>query len=245
MPSAASVVVVIPAYGEGETIGSVVAMACKEVSTVIVVDDGSGDATGARASAAGATVLRHADNRGKAAALRSGFDWALRLGARAVITLDGDGQHDPADIPRLIESADRRLGALVIGARSARRQGAPKARYYANAIADFWISRAAGCRIVDSQSGFRLYPEALLRSCRLPVTREKGFVFESEILIDAARTGYAVVAVPVATRYPANARKSHFRPVVDISRIVRMVAWKIFSRRRLPLRSSEPRSETR
>jgi glycosyltransferase involved in cell wall biosynthesis len=245
MPVADAVVVVIPAYEEEETITSVVAGARQQILTIIVVDDGSTDATGARAAAAGATVLTHPKNQGKAAALRSGFDWALRLGARAVITLDGDGQHDPADIPRLVDAADRRPGALIIGARSSRREGAPRARYWANGVADFWISRAAGCRISDSQSGFRLYPEALLRSCRLAVTREKSFVFESEILIDAALSGYPVVAVPVASRYPANARKSHFRPVVDISRIVRMVAWKIVSGRHLPERASAPRSETR
>ncbi|HET7369921.1 MAG TPA: glycosyltransferase family 2 protein [Gammaproteobacteria bacterium] len=245
MPPADTIVVVIPAHDEAETIGAVVAQARRHVATIIVVDDGSGDATGACAGTAGAAVVTHRCNLGKAAALRSGFDYALRIGAQVVVTLDGDGQHDPDDIPRLVAAADQRPGALVIGARRSRRRDAPRARYRANRIADFWISRAAGCRVVDSQSGFRVYPEALLRSCRLPIARGKGFVFESEILIDAARFGYPLVTVPVEGRYPPGARKSHFRPVVDVCRIVRMVAWKIVSGDHFSVRTPAPRSETR
>lgn len=223
-------VAVVPALNEASTIAAVVHAVRAHVSRVIVVDDGSADATAGQAAAAGAEVLTHQATRGKGAALHTGFGRALALGARWVVTLDGDGQHDPAYIPTLIEFINGHPDTLVIGARRARRQVAPKARYAANCVADFWISWAAGRRIVDSQSGFRLYPQALLRECPPPAASGGGFVYESEILIEAARRGYGIAAVPVDVRYPPMARKSHFRPLVDIGRIAGMVSWKIASK---------------
>lgn len=237
---ASAVAVVIPAFNEAATIAAVVAGARARIDNVIVVDDGSIDATGTRAVAAGARVLTHAGNRGKAAALRTGFDDALARGARAVVTLDADGQHDPGHIPGLLAAASRRPDTLVVGARRERRCNAPWIRYAANCTADFWISWAAGRRIVDSQSGYRLYPQALLRDCVLPAERRYGFVYESEILIEAARRGYAVTAVAVDVCYPPAARKSHFRPVVDVCRIVRMVFWKIAAKGLWPSKAILP-----
>jgi glycosyltransferase involved in cell wall biosynthesis len=227
--------VVIPAYNEAATIRDVVTRARALCEHVIVVDDGSTDGTTQILAGLPVTVLTHAVNRGKAAALWSGFQRALADGADGVMTLDGDGQHRPEDIPRLREVARRHPGCIVIGARLDGREAAPRKRYYANCVANFWISWAAGYRIADSQSGFRYYPAALLRRVRVPHDRPHGFVFESEILIEAARLGVRSVPLAIAAIYAPNARASHFRAVVDVVRITRMVAWKLFSRGLYPL----------
>jgi glycosyltransferase involved in cell wall biosynthesis len=202
---------------------------------VVVVDDGSSDQTSALSEAAGAVVLRHAHNRGKGAALQTGFAYALKRGAAAVLTLDADGQHDPADIPRLVSAARRSPGKIVIGARLADKNKIPPLRYFANRFANFWIAWAAGYPIEDSQSGFRVYPAPLLARVRVPHGPGKGFVFESEILIEASRLGYESVAVAVAAIYPLEGRPSHFRQFVDVERIVRMVTLKLLSRALYPL----------
>jgi glycosyltransferase involved in cell wall biosynthesis len=224
------VAVVIPAYNEAATIGNVAARARAQCERVIVVDDGSRDGTSEALAGLAVTLVRHESNRGKGAALWSGFERALADGAEAVVTLDGDGQHRPEDIPRLIAAAQRHPGLIVIGSRMAEGEAFPRSRYFANRTANFWISWAAGYRIEDSQSGFRLYPATLLKSVRVARDRAHGFVFESEILIEAARAGVASVPVAIAAIYAPNARASHFRSVVDVLRITRMVAWKLVSR---------------
>jgi glycosyltransferase involved in cell wall biosynthesis len=227
--------VVIPAYNEAATIRDVVARARTQCEHVVVIDDGSTDGTSQILASLPVTVLTHAANRGKAAALWSGFERALADGASGVITLDGDGQHRPEDVPRLREAARRHPGCIVIGARLLGRESAPRKRYYANCVANFWISWAAGYRIADSQSGFRYYPAALLRRVRVAHDRPHGFVFESEILIEAARLGVRSVPLAIEAIYAPNARASHFRGVVDVLRITRMVAWKLLSRGLFPL----------
>lgn len=226
--------VVIPAYNEATTIREVVARTLAFCERVIVVDDGSTDGTAQALARLPMTVLRHDSNRGKAAALWSGIERALADGADAVITLDGDGQHCPKDIPRFLEAAERYPGHIIVGSRIGERHAFPKRRYYANRTASFWISWAAGYLIEDSQSGFRLYPAALLRHVRVPHDRAHGFVFESEILIEAARIGVGSAALPIAAIYVSGARASHFRTVVDVLRITRMVAWKLLSRAMYP-----------
>jgi glycosyltransferase involved in cell wall biosynthesis len=228
------VAVVIPAYNEAATIRDVVTRTLAQCSRIVVVDDGSSDDTVARLAGLGVTVLRHEVNRGKAAALCSGFERALVDGIDAVITLDGDAQHRPEDIPRLIAAAEQFPDSIVIGSRLANGVAFPKNRYYANCTASFWISWAAGYRILDSQSGFRLYPASLLRRLSLPHDRAHGFVFESEVLIEAARLGVQSESIPIEAIYAPQARPSHFRSVLDVLRITRMVAWKLLSRAMYP-----------
>lgn len=219
---------VIPAYNEETTIAEIAARALDRVATVIVVDDGSSDATAASLDGLPVTLIRHAENRGKAAALVTGFDAALAMGATHVLTMDGDGQHRPEDIARLCRVGLAMPGAIVIGSRLHDRENFPAHRLRANEIANFWISWAAGHRIEDSQSGFRLYPAEVLSLVSIPHGRGRGFVFESEILIAAARLGYRTVSVPIPALYgKALQRPSHFRPLGDITRIVLMVAWKL------------------
>jgi glycosyltransferase involved in cell wall biosynthesis len=215
--------VIIPALDEMRTIRGIVQRTLAVCADVAVIDDGSRDGTGEALAGLPVTVLRHDANRGKAAALRTGFAWALASGATAIVTQDGDGQHRPEDITRLVQAARRHPDRLVIAARLHGRENYPPARNLANRWADFWISWAAGHRVVDSQSGQRLYPAALLRN--VPLERlAAGFAFESEIVIRAARSGFLTVAVPITAIHEASGRRSHFRPVRDFARIARMIA---------------------
>ena len=217
-------VVVIPAYEEGATIRDVATRARAHAETVIVVDDGSHDDTVEQLQGLDIVLLRHAENRGKAATLWTGFDHALALGAATIVTLDGDGQHGPEDIPRLLDAQARFPDRIVVGSRLHDRANFPARRYYANCFARFWISWAAGYPIADTQTGFRAYPAHLFEQVRHADFRAEGFVFESEVLIVAARHGIRSVGVPIPGIYPKTARPSHFRPVADIARIVVMVA---------------------
>ncbi len=219
--------VVIPAYNEMATIRDIVERTLAILPHVVVVDDGSDEALAKALRGLDVVVLRNRTNCGKAAALVRGFAHALEQGADAVITLDGDAQHRPEDIPRLIDAARCHPRHLVIGARLVGFESAPRSRRRANRLADFWIGWAAGHRIVDSQSGFRLYPAELLTSVHAAHDRAHGFVYESEILIAAACRGFRTTPVAIEALYPRAARPSHFCPVRDIVRIARMVAWRL------------------
>jgi glycosyltransferase involved in cell wall biosynthesis len=224
------VAVVIPAYNESATIAAVVGGVCRHVPSVIVVDDGSGDDTAKCLAGLPVTVLRHASNRGKAASLWDGIQLALARGAQAVLTLDADGQHRPDDIPRLLAAGRRWSRHIIVAARVNDRRVVPGSRRFANWMADFWISWAAGLPIRDTQSGFRLYPAEALKRVRVAHGRWHGFVFESEVLIEAARQGYYTKSISIDAVYRPGARASYYRPAVDTTRIVLMVAWKLISR---------------
>lgn len=226
---------VIPACNEVSTIADVVARASRQCPWVIVVDDGSTDGTASQLKGAPVTVLRNSTNAGKAASLLRGARHAIEHGADAVVTLDGDGQHRPEDIPRLAAMAEQRPGCIVIAARVKDRHRAPRLRRFANRFADFWISWVAGYPIRDSQSGFRLYPARVFGYVPSGYDRDHGFVLESQVLIEAARCGCFSVCVEVETIYQSGARASHYRPAADTMRIVQMVAWKLICRGLDPL----------
>ena len=223
--------VVIPAFNEVLTIADVAKRVLRWSPNVIVVDDGSSDGTPDQLTGLPVTVLHNNSNRGKGSALIAGFAAALTKGATRVITLDGDGQHRPEDIPAFLACAAANPNTIIIGSRLTDRAAFPVMRYKANRIASFWISWACGYPIEDTQSGFRVYPANILRSI-LPSTRERhGFVFESEILIDAARAGFLCVNIPIPALYGQMImRSSHFRPGRDVTRIVIMVAKKLLAR---------------
>lgn len=227
--------VVIPAYNEAATIRGIAEEALMTLDDVIVVDDGSVDGTAAALDGLGIHLIRLDHNQGKAAALVRGFREALALGVDGVITLDGDGQHRARDIARMAAAGRRHGTRIIIGSRLGDPANFPKARLRANKIANFWISWAAGHAIEDSQSGFRYYPAALLRHLDLDRHARTGFVFESEVLIDAAHRGVPSEAIAIPALYDGvMQRASHFRPVADITRIVRMVAWKLVRRGMYP-----------
>lgn len=225
----AGAAIVIPAFNEAGTIGALVAacLALPGRMAVIVVDDGSIDETAVLAAAAGARLLPNGGNRGKGESLRRGMRAALAAGVDRIVTLDGDGQHRPADIPRLLAASGP--GHVVIGARVAS-PDAPRARRVANHVADFWVSWAARQRIRDTQSGFRVYPAALAARLVAGAAPADHFAFESEALIAAAWSGFATISVPIPTIYHPGLRPSHFRAVRDIARIVRMVGSKLLPR---------------
>lgn len=230
----ARTVVLIPAFNEAATIRALVQRALVAVPNVIVVDDGSIDGTGAQLAGLPVTLLTNERNLGKAASLWRGLDHAMAHGARRVVTLDGDGQHNPDDIGRLLHVADLFPKRIVIGARLHDKQNFPPRRYYANQFARFWISWAAGDPIADTQSGFRVYPAELLVQLTHADVSWGRFVFESEILIAAGALGVRSVAVSIPGIYPPAARPSHFRPVADIARIVLMVASRLLRRGMYP-----------
>lgn len=225
---------VIPAHNERATIRDIAERALGCLTHVIVVDDGSVDGTGRAVEGLPVTLLRNTDNLGKAASLWRGFQVALRDGAEAVITLDGDGQHAPEDIPRLVAASEWFPGCVVIGARRRAWSTGTFWRVIANRIADFWVSWAAGYVIEDTQSGFRIYPGTLINQAQVDRGSGNGFVFESEILIEGARLGYGSIPVPIDSPSQPFARPSHFRPARDIWAITRMVAWRLLSRGMYP-----------
>ena len=224
------IVAVIPAYNEAATIREVAIRTLRLVPEVIVVNDGSTDATAAALEGLHVTVISNPVNYGKGASLWRGFALALADGADAVITLDGDAQHAPEDIPRLAEAARAHPDRIIIGARLWDREKVPPLRYFGNRFANFWIAWAAGFPVADSQSGFRLYPASVLREVQVFHGPNARFAFESEILIEAGRAGVRSAAVPIAALYPPKARPSHYRSIVDTARIARMIAWKLVSR---------------
>ena len=227
--------VLIPALNEARAIRSVVQSALNHADHVIVVDDGSTDGTAATIEDLPITLIRHQQRCGKGSSLQDGFREALRQGFDAVLTMDGDGQHVAADVPRLVQAARAFPNHLPIGARIVDRQQQPGVRRFGNNVADWFISWAAGQRIVDTQSGQRYYPRRALELAA--GLRGSGFVFESEILIEIAwRARMATVSVPIASRYPDDRRASHFRPTLDAVRITCMVAWRIIQRGLLPNR---------
>ena len=196
--------VVIPAYNEAATIRDVVERALAQGAQVIVVDDGSTDGTSARLAGLPVTLLVNERNLGKAASIWRGAEAALAAGASGIVTLDGDGQHDPEELRRILQVAAVRPGAIVVGARLHAGRAIPLARYCANRFANFWIAWAAGRPIDDSQSGFRYYPAAVFRTLDVRHDRWASFVFESEVLIAAARAGIDILFVPVSVSYAAS-----------------------------------------
>jgi glycosyltransferase involved in cell wall biosynthesis len=226
-----NVIIVIPAYNEAATIGDVIERCLKAGGEAIVVDDGSADGTAAVARQYPVELLRNDINSGKAASLMKGMRRAVERGADIVVTMDGDGQHRPEDLGLLLARAQDNPGVIVIGSRLGDSAAFPRARYIGNRIADFWISWACGYRVEDSQSGFRLYPAGLLGRIDVAHGPERSFVFESEILIEAAKAGVRSISMPIPALYEGTlVRASHFQPLRDVLRIIRMVAWKLISR---------------
>lgn len=175
---------------------------------VLVVDDGSRDDTAQRAESAGAVVLRQVPNQGKGAALRAGFTWAIQKNADAVVTLDADGQHDPAEIPSFLSAYATTYSDLIIGERDFSHM--PPVRRLSNAIGRRVFSWAMGRSIPDNQSGYRLLSRRLMEALLLE-SPEQGFEFEMEMIAVAVERGFTITGVPIRTIYAGE--KSHIRPI--------------------------------
>lgn len=210
--------VIVPAYREGGRIGAVVRGIRGQMADVIVVDDGSDDATALEAEAAGAVVVRHERNKGKGAALETGFQEARERGFAFVITMDGDGQHDPGDISAFV-GAYRETGIpVLVGSRMEDVKAMPLVRWLTNRFMSWLISREMGQKVPDTQCGYRLYSLDVLAGIRVA---SGGYAAESEILMDLSHRGVRIGSVPVATIY--GTEKSKIHPVRDTIRFFRML----------------------
>lgn len=214
---------VIPAHNEARTVRGVVERTLSLVAEVIVVDDGSDDGTAEALEGMPVTLLRLESNGGKGGALAAGAEAAFAAGAEVIVTLDADGQHDPADIPALLALAAPR--ALVIGDRSGDHANMPVVRRLSNRFGDFFVTWACGQPVRDAQCGLRVYPRALWRDCAPAARKAEGFAFETAMLLHAAEAGGEFRWLPIEARYTGHVlRPSHFRPVMDFLAIAGVIA---------------------
>jgi uncharacterized protein (DUF2062 family) len=228
-------VVVAPTYNNARTLGGVVDGVALLGLPVIVVNDGSTDDTrevlAARAGSPGVKVLTHPRNRGKGAALRTGFTAAAEAGYTHAISIDTDGQHDPAEIPKLLGRAREMPEALVLGLRDESAPGYPAKSRLGRRLSNMAIRMESGVRVDDSQCGLRVYPLGLVGAVRCGAGR---FGFESEIVTRAGWAGCEVVEAPVECRYlPPGERVSHLHPAMDTLRAIGM-HFRLVGRAMLP-----------
>lgn len=202
------IVAVIPAYNEERFIGSVVLRTRRFVNTVIVVDDGSTDATAEVAEAGGATVLRHSVNQGKGVALNTGLRKARQLHPDVVVLLDGDGQHCPEEIPALINPILAGEADVVVGSRYLRkRTGVPPLRIWGHRVFTWLTNQLSGVRVTDSQSGFRAFSRRAIELIRFS---SSGFSVESEMQFLVQEYGLKVKEIPIRAFYKDKPK----RPVI-------------------------------
>jgi len=209
---------IIPAYQESSQIADVVRRTLPFTTEVLVVDDGSEDDTSEQARSAGATIIRHELNLGKGCALSTGLDYAAKHGYEIAVTLDGDGQHDPAEIPKLVKALE--LGAdMVVGCRMNSPDGMPNDRLITNLFMSAVIGMITKKRIRDSQSGFKA-----LKVCRIGRLRMRSsrFDWESELIIEAARRGLRMSEVDIKSIYQ-NHHRSKIKVFSDTIRFIRLI----------------------
>ncbi|HEY3053698.1 MAG TPA: glycosyltransferase family 2 protein [Thermoanaerobaculia bacterium] len=228
---------IIPAFNAARTLEPVVRGAHEQINTVVVVNDGSTDGTGDVAARAGATVLTHEVNRGKGAALKTGFKWACEHDLDGVITLDADGQHLPREIPKFLQCHEETGGDLIIGGRAHLFGQMLPRRRLANRFSAWSIAIASGTDVTDSQSGYRFYSTRLLRAVRL---RSDGFAMESEVIVRAGRGGFKILTTPIDLGFVDGQATSHYRPLKDTLQIA-LVVFATYAQCLLP-REKVPRS---
>ncbi len=217
------IIVIIPAFNAAATLPALIETIKTDYPHlgVLVIDDGSTDGTGELVRCHGATLLMHERNRGKGAALRSGFDYALSENYDAVITIDADLQHDPGEM-QLFLDAYTSEESILVGTRRLD-SGMPWERKLSNTLSSFVTSVVSGERIADSQCGFRLIPTPVLR--RLHLSGDH-YELEPELLIRAARAGYHITSVPIRTIYNGSASAIH--PLRDTLRFLQMLLRSLF-----------------
>lgn len=219
------VLVVIPAVNEEPVIEDVVRGVRQAGYEAIVVDDGSSDDTAQRASVGGARVFRHPLNRGKGAAVRTGMEAAKRLGADIVITMDGDGQHDPADLPRLLAPLLQGECDVVLGVRPRGHQAMPWTRAIANVVGNLLTSLVYGLWVSDSQSGFRAFAR---RAADAIETTADTYEYDSEVIREIRTHHLRFREVPITTRYtPYSMRKAHRQTLASGLQTIARMLWRI------------------
>jgi glycosyltransferase involved in cell wall biosynthesis len=224
--------IVIPARDNAKTVRNVVQRTLKVWPNVVVVDDGSKDASLEKLLGdLPVTVLTHAQNRGKGSAILSGTRYAESRGARFAVTLDADGQHAPEDLPNLLRQVDPRGGNLVIGTRDFSTPNVPCSSRFGRNFSNFWVHLETGHALGDTQSGFRSYPVAALNRLRID---SRAYDFEIEALVKLLWTGIRPIGVPVSVFYPpAGERVSHFGAFRDNLKIS-LTHLRLILRRLLP-----------
>lgn len=213
-----SCVVVIPTYNNEKTIISVIKDVLRYTEDVIVVNDGSSDSTAALlAELRDVDVIHLKENKGKGVALQRGFQRALARGFRYVISIDSDGQHYPEEMISFIDYIEKNPDSLLVGARNLNAENMPEKNSFANKFSNFWLFVETGKQLVDTQSGFRLYPIEQLKGIKWFTRR---YEFELEVLVRSLWNGINVVNLPIKVYYqPKEVRISHFRPFQDFFRI--------------------------
>jgi len=218
--------IIIPAYNAEGFLGDTLSGLLRRVepSRVAVVDDGSRDGTAGRARSAGVTCLRHEANLGKGSALMTGLIWAREKGLRWAVTMDADGQHDPADLDSFWNAPVAGDTAVVVGRRAMLGSTMPAHRRFSNYLTTLMVSRLAGKPVYDAQCGFRMYRLDALAPAGLP--RHGRFEWEAQALVLGCRSGFSIVPVDIATVYTDNG--SHMRLARDSIRFLKMywrLAW--------------------
>lgn len=205
--------VLIPVHNEAQRIGPLIAALRAKDLDVIVIDDGSTDASGDIARAKGAFVLRHEKKNGKGYSLKKGFDYALAQRYDGVITMDGDGQHDPQELEQFLKEARENPTAIIVGNRMQNSGGMPLVRYLTNRFMSGLISWACRQPIPDTQCGYRYLSREVLQSLELTCT---DFEIETEILMKACKKGFKIASTPIRTIYRDEESKIH--PLKDTMR---------------------------
>jgi glycosyltransferase involved in cell wall biosynthesis len=221
----------IPVYNNAATIADIVTRCKAQLDQIIVVDDGSADADlRDLLKPLGVEVIRHLQNRGKGAALLTAFDFAARRGAEYLITLDGDAQHFPEDIPKFLERLSQ--DTILIGSRDQIVGTMPGSSRFGRDFSDFWICIECGAKTSDTQSGFRAYP--LKHVTQLPLA-SRHYNLEVEVVTRAVWAGMRIGSVPIRVAYsPATRAASSFKPFIDNARIS-LIHTRLVIRQLLPI----------
>lgn len=209
--------VIIPSLNESNSIAELVKKIIELKLDVLVIDDGSQDNTSEIARNSGARVIRNEVNEGKGASLSKGFRYCLENGYDALITMDGDGQHSPDDLPAFIRSADSD-NSIIVGNRMKNSRNMPLVRLLTNKFMSWLISKVAKQRIPDTQCGFRLIKRQVLEKIQLSTSRYEA---ESEILIKASRLGFKIGSVPIKSVYRGEVSK--INPITDTIRFIKYI----------------------
>ena len=217
------ILTIVPCYNAGRHIGGVVKAIKKYNKDILVVDDGSTDKSyGVIKKIRGISVIRHKKNRGKGAALKTGFGYALKKGYDAVITIDADGQHDPKEIANFIKNSKH--FDIIVGSRMKEPRKMPRRRQLANKVSSFLLTKICKQRITDSQSGYRLIKKDVLKNIKLDEDR---YMAETELLIKAAKN-YKIGEIPIKAIYGDEV--SYINQLLTIPMFMRLILKTIFSR---------------
>jgi glycosyltransferase involved in cell wall biosynthesis len=212
------VCVLVPTFNNAQTLPAVLDSLLEYTDQIVVVNDGSTDATtDVLEKFKALAVVSYPVNQGKGHALRTGFRKALELGYEYAITIDSDGQHFAEDLPKFIDKLENHPAAIVMGVRNMEQASVPGKSSFGHKFSNFWFKVETGLTINDTQSGYRLYPIKLIKDFKFITPK---YEFEIEVLVRAAWNGIEITEVPVRVYYaPKEIRVSHFRPFQDFSRI--------------------------